>query len=67
MSQGKDFILKKIVSMMAVLSLLISTIITGMPRSIRAADAENVPVASWPRTIVADDATIVVYQPQAIV
>jgi Protein of unknown function (DUF1214) len=45
----------------------VSTIITGMPSSISAADTENMPVASWPHTIATDDATIVVYQPQAIV
>lgn len=49
------------------LTFLVSTIFTGLPRSTHAADAESAPVASWPHTIATDDATIVVYLPQAIV
>jgi hypothetical protein len=50
----------KLVSTIAGLILLVSTIIADLPRSIAAANTENMPVASWPHTIV-------LYQPQAIV
>lgn len=59
--------MQKLVSTIAGLTLLVSTIITEVPRSTHAADTGNVPVASWPHTILTDEATIVVYQPQAIV
>jgi hypothetical protein len=59
--------MQKLVPTIAGLTLLVSAIITEVPRSTLAADTGNVPVASWPHTILTDEATIVVYQPQAIV
>jgi len=58
--------MQRFVSTIAGLVLLVSTIIVGMPGATRAADAANVPGPRWPQTITTNDATIVVYQPQAI-
>jgi hypothetical protein len=58
--------MQKLVSTIAGLTLFVSTVIGGTPSSTRAADAENVPGPRWPHTITTNDATIVVYQPQAI-
>jgi hypothetical protein len=49
------------VSTLAGSTLLVSMLIAGMPSSGRAAGTGNAPVASWPHTIVSDEATIVVY------
>src|SRR5262245_61128669 len=58
--------MQKLVSTIAGLTLLVSILSSGMPRVTHAADTANVPPPSWPHTITTDDATIVVYQPQAI-
>ena len=52
--------MKKLMSTIAGLTLLVSALITAAPRPGHAADAENVPVASWPHTITTDETTIVV-------
>ena len=59
--------MQRAVSTIAALVLRVSTVITGVPGAIAAAEVANAPVASWPHTIITDEATIVVYQPQAIV
>jgi hypothetical protein len=41
----EEFIMQKLVATLAGLTLLVSTIITGVPRTTRAADAENVAAA----------------------
>src|SRR5262245_26163311 len=58
--------MQKLVSTIAGLTLLVSIISSGMPRVPHAVDTANVPPPSWPHTITTDDATIVVYQPQAV-
>jgi hypothetical protein len=58
--------MQKLVSTIAGLTLLVSIISSGMPGVTHAADTANGPPPSWPHTIVTDDATIVVYQPQAV-
>jgi hypothetical protein len=58
--------MQKLVSMMAALALVISMIITGIPGFAAGAGSDNVSAASWPHTIATDEATIVVYPPQAI-
>jgi hypothetical protein len=58
--------MQKLVSTIVGLTLLVSILSSGMPGVTHAADTANVPPPSWPHTITTDDATIVVYQPQAI-
>jgi len=58
--------MQKLVSTIVGLTLLVSILSSGMPRVTHAADTANVPPPSWPYAITTDDATIVVYQPQAI-
>ena len=58
--------MRKRVSTIAWLTLLVSIISSGMPRVPHAVDTANVPPPSWPHTITTADATIVVYQPQAV-
>src|SRR5262245_64440250 len=58
--------MQKRVATIAGLTLLVSIISSGMPRVTHAADTANVSPPSWPHTITTADATIVVYQPQAM-
>jgi hypothetical protein len=58
--------MEKFVSTLAGLLILASVLSTSVPMSTHAADTATMPALSWPHTITTDEATIVVYQPQAI-
>ena len=58
--------MRKLVSTIVGIAFLVSTIISGLPGSAVGADSEDVPTGSWPHTITTEEATIVLYPPQAI-
>jgi hypothetical protein len=57
--------MRRAVSTIAGLAIFINTIFAGVPGLPNVAKAEDVSAASWPHTIATDEATVVLYPPQA--